>query len=442
MDERARPHVVIVGGGGFGGLNAARALAHAPVRVTVVDRENHHLFQPLLYQVATAGLSATDIASPIRSILRKQENTTVLLASAKRIDLRARRVVLDVGEELAYDFLIFAVGSANNYFGHPEWAASAPGLKSLDDALEIRRRILLAFEAAERDHDAARRAAFLSFAVVGGGPTGVELAGAIAELAKRALRRDFRTVDPTATQIHLIEAGSRILPTFDEGLAERGREELGELGVNVITGARVVGIDSGGVALDGGGHIRAGTTIWTAGVRPSELAESMGLPLVKGRVRVRQDLSVPEHPEAFVIGDLAEFEQDGKILPGLGAVATQQGRAAADAIERTVRGRPRRPFRYRDWGVMATVGRSRAIADIKGVRLSGFLAWVVWLTIHIVLLIGFRNRVVVLFTWAWSYVTFRRGARVITGLDARAQLGEARPFGEVPFPRVTSFETA
>jgi NADH dehydrogenase len=381
------------------------------VRVTLVDRENHHLFQPLLYQVATAGLSATDIASPIRSIVRDQANTTVLMAEVERVDLEGRRVILDSGE-LSYDYLVLAPGSLPNYFGHEEWRRDAPGLKSLGDALEVRRRLLLAFEAAEREPNAARRAELLSFAVIGGGPTGVELAGAIAELAKRALRRDFRVADPGSARIHLVEAGTRLLSMFDDGLAEHARRELAELGVDVITGARVVAIDDHGVALEGGRMIEAATTVWTAGVRPSPLAASLGVPLVQGRVAVEQDLSIPGHPEAFVVGDLALTSG----VPQLGAVAVQEGQAAAAAIIATLASEPRQPFRYRDRGVMATVGRSRAVAKIGQTRFHGLLAWLAWLFIHLVLLMGFRNRVVVFFTWVWSYVTFGRGARVITGI--------------------------
>jgi NADH dehydrogenase len=412
----AEPLVVVVGSG-FGGLSAARALGRAPVTVTVVDRENHHLFQPLLYQVATAGLSPADIASPTRSLLARHPNTTVLLAEVLAIDLGTRRVTLDEGA-LEYDFLVLAAGMETNYFGREDARRVAPGLKSMIDALEVRRRVLLAFETAERETDPSRRRELLNFAVIGGGPTGVELAGALAELAHTVLARDFRSIDPTSAEIHLIEAGPRLLPTFDERLSKRAEDGLRALGVKVLTRTRVESLDEHGASLGGGGHVVAATTIWAAGVRPVSLGANVegAARDRQGRIVVAPDLSVPGHPEAFVVGDLASFALDGDTLPGLAPIAMQQGRTAAANIERTLRGRPRRPFRYRDKGTMATIGRSRAVAQIGGLRLWGFVAWVVWLFVHILYLIGFRNRAVVLITWAWSYFTYKRGARVITGV--------------------------
>jgi NADH dehydrogenase len=417
MHDRARseqPHVVVVGGG-FGGLAVARRLGNAPVRVTLVDRENHHLFQPLLYQVAMAELSAQDIAVPTRSVLRAQDNTTVLMAEVTSVDTVHRRLELDAGE-LSYDYLVLAAGSDTNYFGHDAWRPLAPSLKCVDDAMEVRRRVLTAFELAEREGDAARRRQLLDFVVIGGGPTGVELAGALAELARTVLTDDFRAIDPGAARITLVEAGPRILATFDESLSLRAEEQLRELGVVVLTGIRVVGVDAQGVELAEGRKIQASTVIWTAGVRPSPLAASLGAPLDRtGRVIVEPDLSIAAHPEVFVIGDMACFVQDGTPLPGVSPVAMQEGRAVARAIERSIRGRPREAFVYRDKGSMATIGRSRAIAQIGRVRMSGFIAWLAWLVVHIWYLVDFRNRVVVMLNWAWSYFTFRRGARVIVG---------------------------
>lgn len=412
-----RPHVVIVGGG-FGGLEVAKHLGRAPVRVTLLDRENHHLFQPLLYQVATAGLSAVDIASPIRSLVRRQENTAVLLAEVHDVDLAERTVSVE-RETIAYDFLVLAVGATTNYFGHDDWARLAPPMKRLDDALEVRRRVLLAFEEAEREPDEARRRELLSFVVIGGGPTGVELAGAIAELARRVLARDFRSIDPTVTKIALLEAGDRLLPTFDPRLSTKAVEELAELGVVSHTNSKVVDVDAHGVTLDGGTHIPAATVIWAAGVRPVPLVAKVDAEHDRaGRLKVLRDLSLPDHPEVFAIGDIACAEQkDGSCLPGLAAVAQQQGRYVAKTIRRTLRGRERRPFHYLDKGIMATIGRSRAVAQIAGLRMTGYIAWLAWLVVHVLLLIGFRNRVVVVFTWIWSYLTYKRGARLITGIE-------------------------
>jgi len=408
---RGAPHVVIVGGG-FAGLYAARALKGAPLRVTLLDRRNHHLFQPLLYQVATAGLAAPDVAAPIRRVLRRQANATVLLAEVTGIDPRARRVVLADGE-LGYDFLILAAGAETNYFGHEDWGAWAPGLKSIEDAFEIRRRILTAFEAAEREADPERRRRHLTFAIVGAGATGVELAGALREIAQRTLARDFRNFDPRETRVLLIDAGPRVLPEFPEALSARAHRMLEQRGVEVRTGRAVAHVDSEGVRLDGE-QIEAGTVLWAAGVRPSRLARDLDAPLDKaGRVRVQPDLSVPGHPEIFVAGDLACVEQEGRPVPGMAPAAIQEGRHAAQMIRRDLEGLARRPFRYRDRGMLATVGRRAGVARLGGLEFAGLGAWVLWLVVHIAWLIGFRNRLVVLFEWAWAYFTYQRSARVI-----------------------------
>lgn len=416
-----RPHVVIVGGG-FGGLEAARRLGRAPVRVTLVDRRNYHLFQPLLYQVATAGLSGPDIAAPIRRVLRKQENTTVLLAEVARIDASARRLVLTDGEPLAYDFLIVAAGAGNFYFGHDAWARHAPGLKSIDDALDIRRRVLLAYESAERETDEARRRACLTFVVVGAGPTGVELAGALCEISRHTLARDFRNFDPTLARVILLEGTGRVLAGMDEGLGEVARAQLQELGVEVRLAAMVECIDDEGVIV-GGERIAARTVLWAAGVRASPLAESLGVPLDRGRVLVAPDLSVPGHPEVFVIGDMAALKQEGHWLPGVAQVAIQGGRHTAKNIVQTLRGEATAPFVYRDKGSLATVGRSAAVAEIGRVKLHGFIAWLVWWAVHIVALIGFRNRVMVMLEWMWAYLSWQRTARVIIAGEARVEVG-------------------
>ena len=408
------PHVVIVGGG-FAGLNAARVLARRPVRVTLVDRRNHHLFQPLLYQVATAGLSPADIATPLRSILRKAPGVRVLLAAAERVEPAARRVTLDEGE-LTYDALILAAGATHSYFGHDEWETLAPGLKTLEDALEIRRRVLLAFEAAERARDGAERRALLTLVVIGGGPTGVELAGALAELARHTIARDFREVDPTQTRVVLLEGGPRILATFPEDLARAAARSLEHLGVEVRTGALVTRITPDAVWV-GGEQIRSRAVLWAAGVAAAPLAHTLGVPLDRaGRIPVTPDLSVAGHPEIFVAGDLCAFNYGtGGPLPGVAPVAIQQGRAAAANAWRRLAGEATHPFRYRDRGSMATVGRAAAVAVIGPLRLSGLTAWLAWLVVHIAFLIGFRNRFLVLFEWAWAYSTWQRGARLITG---------------------------
>ncbi|MEK6608948.1 MAG: NAD(P)/FAD-dependent oxidoreductase, partial [Myxococcota bacterium] len=420
MKPSDTPHVVIVGGG-FGGLYAARALGGAPLRVTLIDRRNHHLFQPLLYQVATAGLSPADIAAPLRKVLRRQRNATVLLAEATAIDVAAKKIVLADGD-VPYDFAIVATGATHSYFSHPEWARLAPGLKSIEDALEIRRRVLLAFEMAESEAasahptgcpDSARRKAHLTFLVVGGGATGVELAGALAEVARHALARDFRRIDPRMARVVLLEAGARILPTFSPELSESAVRQLLALGVEVQTGAMVTGLDEGGVWL-GDERIEAAAVLWAAGVAASPLGRSLGAPLDRaGRVRVRSDLTVPGRDDVFVIGDLAALEQDGKLMPGVAPAAIQEGRYVARVIEARVRGlRSPPPFRYRDRGSLATIGRASAIAQIGRFKLSGFLAWLAWLLVHILFLIGFRNRFLVLFEWAWQYLSWERGARL------------------------------
>lgn len=414
VEPAALPHVVIVGGG-FGGLYAARALAGRPVRVTLLDRRNYHLFQPLLYQVATAALNPSDIATPLRSILRKAANVTVLLAQVDRVELDHRRLVLDRGE-MAYDGLVLAVGASHSYFGHEDWALLAPGLKSLEDALEIRRRVLLAYEAAEREQDGAEQRALLTFVVIGGGPTGVELAGALGEISRQTIARDFRVIDPTKARIILLEGGPRILSTYPESLSGRAQAQLERIGVEVRTRAMVTRVTPDAVWL-GGEQIRCRTVLWAAGAAAAPLGNTLGVPLDRvGRVLVEPDLSIPGHPEAFVIGDLCAFlHQTGAPLPGLAPVAIQQGRAAAENVLQRLAGRPTRPFHYRDKGSMATIGRAAAVAVIGRVQLSGLPAWVAWLLVHIISLIGFRNRVLVLLQWGWAYVSWQRGARLITG---------------------------
>jgi NADH dehydrogenase len=406
------PHVVIVGGG-FGGLHAARALAGRPVRVTLLDRRNHHLFQPLLYQVATAALNPADIATPLRSILRRATNVTVLLADVEKVDLAARRLDLDRGG-MSYDALILAAGASHSYFGHGEWETLAPGLKTLEDALEIRRRVLLAYEAAEREEDGAEQGALLSFVVIGGGPTGVELAGALAEISRETIARDFRLIDPTKARIILVEGGPRVLSAFPETLSQRAAGALQKIGVEVRTHAVVTRITPDAVWI-GGEQIHARTVLWAAGVAATPLARSLGVPLDRsGRVLVAPDLSIPGHPEAFAIGDMCALTQEGRPLPGLAPVAIQEGRATAANVLRRLSGRPTQAFRYRDKGTMATIGRGAAVAVVGPVKLSGLIAWLAWLFVHIMFLIGFRNRFLVLFEWAWAYVTWHRGARLIT----------------------------
>jgi NADH:ubiquinone reductase (H+-translocating) len=410
------PHVVIVGGG-FAGLEAAKALADAPVRVTVVDRRNHHLFQPLLYQVATAVLSPADIAQPIRSVLRGQANVDVILAEATAIDPVAKDVVLEEGR-LPYDFLILAAGANHAYFGHDEWEPLAPGLKTLEDALAIRRRILLSFEEAEREPNPERRQALMTFVVVGGGPTGVEMAGAIAEIARLTLASDFRHIDTRDARVILVEAGDRLLATFPERLSRQALADLEHLGVEVKFGVPVTAIAPGQVTV-GKDVIRAETVVWAAGVRASPLGRSLGVELDRaGRVQIERDLSIPGHPDVFVVGDMASLaDARGRPLPGVAQVALQQGGWAAANILRRLQGQATRPFRYRDLGNLATIGRNSAVADIRGLRLTGFIAWLTWAGVHILNLIGFRNRILVALQWLWQYLTFQRGARLITGAN-------------------------
>ena len=408
------PHIVIIGGG-FGGLSAARALQKADVRVTLLDRRNHHVFQPLLYQVATATLSPGDIAAPIRWILRRVRNVRVLLGEARRIDVAARRVELTDGDAVDYDWLIVATGSSHAYFGHDDWEPHAPGLKTLEDAVGIRRRILLAFERAERERDSARQRTLLTFVLVGGGPTGVELAGTLAEIARQTLRDEFRSIDTAQARILLIEAGPTILPAFPESLRNAARESLRRLGVEIREGTAVTSVDAHGVVA-GGERLNAGTVLWAAGVAASSLVGTLGVPQDRaGRVIVEPDLSIPGHPEVFVVGDAAAFlHQGGALLPGVAQTAMQGAVHAAQTILRRLRGESPRPFVYRDFGRMAIVGRRAAVSDLGWVRFSGVTAWLAWLLLHIVMLIGFRNRIVVLFEWAVAYMTFQRGARLIT----------------------------
>ena len=459
--NRKRRKVVIVGGG-FGGLEAAKALRRADVDVLLVDRANYHLFQPLLYQVAMAGLGPSEIASPIRGILADQANVRVMLGAVTRVDLASQRLeIADPGGAVApttvhYDWLILAVGARNSFFGHDEWERYAPGLKSIEDALEIRRRVLLAFERAEKADDPQERKKLLTFAVIGGGPTGVETSGAIAELARYALARDFRSADPRETRVVLIEAGPRILPSFPEDLAQSALEQMAEIGVEVLTHSRVVAIDEQGVELAGDDadevpglgsgrertRIRAATVLWAAGVRANALTDCLDVPRDRqGRPIVGQDCSLPDHPEVFAIGDMARFEEKGQVLPGVSPVAMQQGRYVAQLIawEADSDGRPpREPFHYFDKGSMATIGRSRAIAWARGIKMSGFIAWLAWLFIHVFYLIGFKNRFVVLFNWFWSYLSYKRGSRLITSTgweptSANAPCVEAKA-AELPQP--------
>ena len=417
-------HRVVVVGGGFGGLWATRALASAPVSVIMIDRENHHLFQPLLYQVATAGLSSPDIAAPLRHILRGQANVEVRLASVTRVEPDARRVWLDDGGSVEYDTLLLASGVTHTYFGHDEWSKHAPGLKTLDDALLLRRRLLLAFEHAEAETDPARRDAWLSFAIVGGGPTGVELAGTLAEIARHTLKREFRHIDPAAAKVRLLEAGPRILSSFPESLSEKARKQLRRLGVEVITGTPVDAIDAEGYRL-GGAFVPARTVVWAAGVAASPLAQSLGVTLDRaGRVPVLPDLTVPGHPEIFVAGDLATITQGGKMVPGVAPAAKQMGSYVAHAIRARLAGAANvAPFRYRDYGNLATIGRMAAVVDLHGLHLSGLLAWWFWLAAHVFFLIGFRNRLVVLLNWFAAYWTYQRAARIIVGQRGSPSLG-------------------
>jgi len=413
---------VVIIGGGFGGLAAAKALRATPVRVTLLDRRNHHVFQPLLYQVATATLSPGDIGVAIRWILRKAANVRVLLGEARSVDAAQRRVLLRDGAVLDYDYLIVATGARHAYFGHPEWEQYAPGLKTLDDALAMRRRILLAFERAEREEDGARRLELLTFVLVGGGPTGVELAGTLAEIARQTLRDEFKSIDTARARIVVVEAGPSILSSFREDLRDAARRSLQRLGVEVRERTMVVGIDAHGVDLQSGEireRVTASTVLWAAGVAASPLVGTLGVPLDRaGRAVVEPDLSIPGHPEVFVVGDAAAFlHQGGTPLPGVVQPAVQGAAHAARTILRRLRGQAPTPFVYRDLGNMAIVGRASAIADLGWIHFSGFIGWLSWLFLHIAKLIGFRNRLIVLIEWAVAYVTFQRGARLITGAD-------------------------
>jgi NADH dehydrogenase len=451
MNEKL--HRVVIVGAGFGGLNAAQALASAPVSITVIDRKNHHTFQPLLYQVATAGLSPGEIAAPIRSILRRHKNVEVLMAEVTGFDLERQVVQTSVqadshdnaqneNQEIAYDSLIVAAGASHAYFGHNEWEAFAPGLKTIEDALEIRRRVLLAFELAERrawagenhdgdSHDAENHDVEnhdvqnhdndpLNFVVVGAGPTGVELAGTLAEICRHALAQDFRTIDPRRARIHLIEGGPHVLPAYPEDLSRSALEQLQRLGVEVLTSTMVTNVEPGMIYM-GKARMNAAVILWAAGVAASPLGKKLGVPIDRaGRVQVKPDLTVPNHPEVFVIGDLAALKDaTGKLLPGVAPVALQEGRYVAKLIRREIRAdkeaAPRAPFHYFDKGSLATIGRSAAIAQFGRIHISGFMAWLAWLFVHILFLIGFQNRVLVFIQWAWSYFTYERSARLITG---------------------------
>jgi NADH dehydrogenase len=416
-EKPARPRVVIVGGG-FGGIAAAKALKRANADITLIDRTNHFTFQPLLYQVATAALAPSDITAPIRWILRRQKNIEVLMAEVRDVDT-ARRVVRidDELREIPYDYLIVATGSRHAYFGHNEWEPYAPGLKTIEDATEIRRRFLLAFELAEKSDDESAHQEYMTFVVVGGGPTGVELSGAFPFIAKKALAPDFRRIDPRKTRVVLVEAGPRILPTFPEDLASRATQDLKDLGVEVRVNSPVTGVGPDGVSI-GNEKIRARTVFWAAGNNASPLGGLLGGPRDRaGRIEVSPDLSVPNHPEVFVVGDLVALVQDGRLVPGVGPAAIQEGSAAGKNILRELRHQPRKKFHYRNKGDLATIGRSRAIADLGWIRFSGRLAWFFWLFVHIMFLVGFRNRANVLLEWAYDYFTYQHGARLITDVE-------------------------
>ena len=415
MEETSwqKPHVVIVGAG-FGGLEAAKKLSCENVRVSVVDRTNHHLFQPLLYQVATAALSPADIASPIRAILSDCKNLEVILAEVQSIDVNAKKVKM-VDGELDYDYLILATGARHSYFGHPEWEKLAPGLKSLEDAVEIRRRILMAFEHAEKISDEAARKAAMTFVIVGGGPTGVEMAGAIAEIARHTLAKDFRHIDPSQARVILVEGEPKVLAAFPEDLRDSAMKQLVDLGVEVRTGIHATNLSDEGLQV-GSEFIPCRVKIWAAGNNASYIGRSLGAPIDKvGRVIVNNDLTIANHPEVQVIGDLANFShQTGEPLPGVSPVAMQQGRHAARNILRMIDGEKTQKFWYFDKGSMATIGRNKAVADLKFIHLSGVAAWLAWLFVHVIFLVGFRNRFAVLFQWAWAYFSFNKGARLIT----------------------------
>jgi NADH dehydrogenase len=425
--EHRRPRVVILGGG-FAGFQAAKRLKHAPVDITLIDRTNHHLFQPLLYQVALATLNPGDIAVPIRWLLRHQKNTEVLMASATSIDPARRMVSLDGQEDLPYDYLIVATGSRHSYYAHPEWEAIAPGLKSLDDAVMIRNRFLVAFEEAERIDDPVERQAYLTFVIVGGGPTGVELAGFIPDIARHALRPDFRRANVLETRVLLLEGGPRVLPSFPESLSQSAREDLERLGVRVRTNAMVTRVEEDAVDI-GDERIPTRTIFWAAGNAASPLARSLGAPLDRaGRVLVEPDLSVPGHPEILVVGDLAAVkDKHGEWVPGVAPAANQMGWDAAGSVLASLAGKPRAPFKYFDKGNLATIGRHRAVAHVGPLKLHGHIAWFMWLFIHILYLAGFRNRVTVLVQWAYAYLTWQRGVRIIANYAAHVPAGAAGP---------------
>jgi len=432
MTEPAHPRVVIVGAG-FGGLSAAKALRRAPFDVTLIDQHNYHLFQPLLYQVASAALSPGDIASPIRHILRDQQNANVVLARVSGVDV-ARREVLAEGRRIPFDTLVLATGAQHAYFGHDDWATHAPGLKTIDDATYIRRHILLGFEKAETEPDAAERKRLLTFVIVGGGPTGVEMAGAIAELANRALAADFRAIDPRSARIILVEAAPRLLTPFDPSLSEEAKTSLEQLGVEVRLGAPVTALDAQGVSM-GAERIEASTVIWGAGVMASPAGLWLGAETDRaGRVKVSPDLSVPGHPDIFVVGDTAaSTDAQGNPLPGVAPVAKQQGQYVAKLLIARAAGKTVPPFRYRDFGSLATIGRKRAVVQMGRFKITGFIAWVLWSVAHIYFLIGFRNRLIVATNWLWNYLTFQRGARLITGMSGSRM--EDMPVPEDDKPR-------
>ena len=425
----ALPHVVVVGAG-FAGLTFVRDFPEYGARITVIDRQNHHVFQPLLYQVATAGLSAVDIAQPIRALFGARPNFEVIMSEVESIDLAAKRLLHTRGE-LTFDYLVLAAGGMTSYFGHPEWEQFAPGLKSIDDALRIRRMVLSSLERAETERDAAKREAAMNIVIIGGGPTGVEVAGALAELTRTVLNRDFDHIDPTHVRVRLIEGNDRVLKTFPAELSARAHAQLEKLGVEVRTGVRVEAIREGEVAV-AGETIRADNIIWAAGVGAAPIAKKLGVETDRaGRIKVLPDLSVPGHPEVFAVGDLATLtDANGVVVPGVAQAAMQMGRHVARLIERELQGQRstperRTPFAYHDKGTLATIGRSAAVADIKGRKLSGFPAWLVWLAVHLMFLIGFRNKFSVLMQWAYSYFTYKRGARIITGVSGERSAGSA-----------------
>ncbi len=436
-----QPHIIVIGGG-FGGLNVVRALQHAPVQITLVDRHNYHLFRPLLYQVAMAGLSPADIASPLRVIFKRDKNVRTILAEVTDINAEQRQVILATGEQLAYDSLVVATGAVYDYFGHADWPQHAPSLETVESALAIRQRLLAAYEAAELEVDLAKRQALMTFVIVGGGPTGVELAGAIGEMANHTLRENFRTIDPTTTNVLLVEALDRLLVGFPDDLAAKARHALEKLGVTVRTNTKVIDIADQQITVQTGDHVEqiaCRTIMWAAGVKANRLGQVLqqraGAEIDrKGRIKVLPNLTLPHHPEIFAIGDITYFEQDGKPLAGLAPVAIQQGQHTAKQILRQLAGQPLQPFRYWDKGIMATIGRASAVADIKNIHLSGYLAWLAWLFIHVIQLIGFRNRLSVLLQWAWNYFSYSRSVRLIVGRNPA--LNAAEPSNEQSISKI------